>query len=497
MPEPVELVIGIDIGLTSIKVAAFSPSGQTVAARRPTPARSAPGGVHEIDMRELWTQVSAALREVVELQPAPWRVTSIGVTGHGNGLYPIDSSGAPAGPAITSSDTRAAALVRALPATTHEALRDLTGCFPWPGQPLVLLSWLRPNKPEVYDTTAAILGCKDWVRYCLTGVAGTDRTDASASGLLGGDYRNYAVQVFDLLGLPDSAFATLPPLLESDGLAGTVTEQAAAETLIPVGTPVATGCLDCVAGVIAADATHLGDTTLILGTWAVTAVVSKPLPSLAEILMAVPLPGDSAYVLCLNSAPASGGALDWVLDTLGLQKESAFSAAERIDAGSDGLIFLPFVHGLPELPGARGAFIGMHASHTSGHIVRATLEGIAHYYRRQLLRHVRSGVTPSGTFRLIGGGARSDLWAQILADTLQHTVERVDSDELGALGAALLAASAVGDKTASAGLRGKARPAPFRVRPLAGESAAAEHMANFDRWYSAAEAVWNASKETK
>ncbi|CAM5255662.1 FGGY-family carbohydrate kinase [Streptomyces hirsutus] len=205
--------IGVDVGLTASKAAAFDTEGRelhVVTARTPrtcvTPHR------HDVDMEALADTVLSLLGELAAKLAADGRTPAgIGVAAHGNGLYPVDVGLRPVGPAIASSDSRAQRIVDALAPEDSARLAAETGSIPWAAQPAVLLRWLHDHEPEAYRATRWVLSCKDWVTSQLTGIASADYSDASAFGMVALDSRRYTATTLELVGLPADDLRRFPP----------------------------------------------------------------------------------------------------------------------------------------------------------------------------------------------------------------------------------------------------------------------------------------------
>ncbi|MDN4613329.1 FGGY-family carbohydrate kinase [Leifsonia sp. F6_8S_P_1B] len=449
-------LIGIDVGLTAAKAAAFDETGaelRTVSAANPRVAVAADR--QEIDMAALWEVVAGVLADLTAwLAAEGWTVRGIGATGHGNGLYLVDDELRPVRTAFASTDSRSERIVAALDPDEVERVRLVTGSVPWAGQPGVLLRWLLDEEPETLERSRWALSCKDWITACLTGRPSADFSDASACGLVNLAERTYEPAVFDLLGLPRDLMRLQPPLSRSDEVVGSVTAAAAALTGLPEGTPVVAGCMDCIASPIGAGATAPGDVTVIVGTWAINSVVVPADSEPPRVTLNALLP-DPRYMLAQEVAPTSAASVEWFSTLMSTVAVDAVSprdllhAASTVPAGADGLLFLPFVHGAPEHLGASGTLLGVKDKHGYREIARAVAEGITQYHRVQLDKVRVSGATVSTEpWTLAGGGAKNPVWAQMFADIIGHPVRRQLGTELGARGVASLAATGVGVDTA-------------------------------------------------
>lgn len=487
--------IGIDVGLTAAKAAAFDPEGREIAVvSAPNPRVAVAADRQEIDLSSLWTVVTTVLRSLTgRLEREGWTVETVGATGHGNGLYLVDDRLEPVRSAIASTDSRAEAIVASLDPAVVARIRDLTGSKPWSGQPAVLLRWLADHEPDVLRRARWALTCKDWINARLTGVACAEYSDASACGLVELRSRDYERAVLEMLDLPADVGSLLPPLHESDSVIGEVTAASAASTGLPVGAPVVAGCMDCVASPLGAGSVDKGDVTIIVGTWAINSVV-VPADMVAPRVTLNALLPEPALMLAQEVAPTSAASIEWYASLMSSVAADAvtprqlLAAAADVPPGADGLIFLPFVHGAPEHLGASGSLIGARASHGHREIARAVAEGITQYHRVQIRSLLASGAdVTDGPWTLAGGGAKNPGWAQMVADVVDHPVRRQLETELGARGAALLAARGAGLDTSP----WSTEPDPaLVVEPGPQREAYREQADRFDRALAAMRHVW-------
>lgn len=487
--------IGIDVGLTSAKAAAFDGEGNELRSySAPNPRVAVASDRQEIDMAALWDVVADVLGHLTGwIEANDWTVQSIGSTGHGNGLYLVDEALTPVRSAFASTDTRSESIVAGLDWAEVERVRAVTGSMPWAGQPGVLLRWLHDNEPQTLTRARWALTCKDWITACLTGKASADYSDASGCGLVNLTERRYEPQVFDMLGVPRELMRLQPPLANSDAVVGVVTREAAARTGLAAGVPVVAGCMDCVASPIGAGATDRGDVTVIVGTWAINSVVVPVADAPPRVTLNALLP-DPELMLAQEVAPTSAASIEWyssLMSTLSadtVTPQQLLAAADSVQAGADGLLFLPFVHGAPEHLGASGTLIGAKGNHGHREIARAVAEGITQYHRVQLAKLRASGAELSDEpWTLAGGGAKNPLWAQIFADVIDHPVRRQLGTELGARGVASLAAGGVGHDTV--GWRLSPDPA-LVVSPGVNRDSYQRQGERFDRVLAAMGQVW-------
>lgn len=443
------LLLGVDAGLTNTKAAVFDADGTELAvASRPSPNIDAGPDRVERDVNEFWAVTCAVLREVID-DPAvdASRVGGVGVAGHGHGLYALDEEGE-AVVAITSLDSRAADVVEAWDdAGLTAKVQSMTGYEPFVADPLSLLGWLQRESPETYAAIDRILFSKDYLKYRLTDEVSTDEMEASVFFDLERD--EYSTAVFETLGLDDCVDA-LPPLVPSWEVCGEVTAEAATETGLEAGTPVASGLHDIGATALGAGAHRPGQGTLIVGTWGQSIYLTNDYRNGFEtegITRRFLRDGWLQY----RGTRSAAAAVDWFLDEccgdwddLAEGRDRYEYANEQVDAvplGSNGLLFLPYLRGSTDHPNARGSFVGLTEDHTRPELLRAIYEGVALSLSTRLLDLSRDGL--SGV-RLGGGGAKSAVWAQMFADVLAEDVVVPAGDETGARGVAICAGLAIG-----------------------------------------------------
>ena len=438
------LVLALDAGGTAVKVALIDADGRIHADRAVEVATlHHPDGRVERAPEAFWQACARAIRALVA-DLAPGRLRAIGLTGFGNGVFLVDAAGQATRPGIVSVDHRAQPLVDRLAAEGRlAALSALNGHRIWGGQTVMQIVALAEQEPEVWARSRWALACKDFIRLRLTGAALTDPTDASGGGLMDLAAGGYAQALFDALGQPNLT-DKLPPIAENSAIAGRVSPQAAAETGLPEGLPVAGGMMDVAACALGAGVTDGTSLVMIAGTWAINGMeVSGTEPGQPPILNM--LHRDRAARLVAEGSPSSAANLGWYLDrVLGRRLTPAEATARLADSPVQArrCQFLPYVHG----PKPRqGAFIGLTATDDEASLIRAICEGVAFQHRRhaeEILPHA-GGHWPD-TIRLAGGAARSAPWAQIFADICQRPVEVVEAEEVGALGVAICAAVAGG-----------------------------------------------------
>ncbi len=451
-------LLGIDIGTTAAKALLLKESGQVVAISSSDYPLSTPRPLWSEQKPEDWWQATCAcfrqIQKAVGFRPE--QVAGIGLSGQMHGLVLLDQNGSVLRPAILWNDQRTGAQCERITRLVgFERLLDLTGNPVLPGFTAPKLIWIHENEPEMFAQTKHFLLPKDYVRFRLTGEYFTEVSDASGTSLFDVKRRTWSQAMFDALNIPIS---WAPHCMESVEITGRLSPTAASECGLAAGTPVVGGGGDQAAQAIGTGLTREATVSVTLGT---SGVVFAPTNSprtdphgrLHSFCHAVPGMWHVMGVML-----AAGGSLRWYRDVfadnekakaaeLGIDPyELLMAEAAKAPTGCEGLVFLPYLSGertpYPD-PNARGAFVGITLRHAKSHMIRAVLEGVGFGLGDSMELIRTQGIEPR-LVRVSGGGARSALWRQILADIFGTEVATVSVTEGAALGAALLAGVGVG-----------------------------------------------------
>lgn len=450
-----KVVIGVDGGTTAVKAVAFDLSGGIRATHHESiPVNYGKRGEAEQDMEAIWQGVAACLREVRAQCPED-EVVAIGLTGQGDGAWLVDEAGVPTRPAATWLDGRAANRVNEWVSSGKAAkVLETSGTTVFGGLFPVLYEEFKEADPEMIARSATHLYCKDWLRFRLTGERLTDFTEASRT-FLNVSTMEYSQDMAETLGMPD-ALRLLPPIVPSDGPGGVVTEEAAAETGIPAGTPVGVGMIDIAVTGPGLSAVNDGEGWLILGT---TGFVGALLPNAAARRSQVSMvlaTGRGKQVLEFLVPMTGTPNLDWIRQVLGFGDRSWDDIeveARTALPGSGGVVYLPYASpGGERAPfldtAASASWMGMSLTTPTSQVLRAVYEGVAF----SLIECIDT-LEMKGDLVVSGGGFRSKLLCEILADATGQRVIRQEAPEAGARGAAVLAlvsAGAAADVAAAA-----------------------------------------------
>ncbi len=378
-------------------------------------------------------------------------IACVGFSGQMHGAVMLDEQGSVVRPALIWCDVRTEKQCRDLTAKIgQERLIQLT-CNPALANfTLTKLLWVGENEPENWKRVRAVMLPKDYVRFRLTGERATDLADASGTLLLDVAHRRWSPEMLEAAEIDERL---LPSLHESSDVCGQISTKGAAETGLRVGTPVVAGAGDQAAGATGMGIVAAGTVSATIGTSGVVfAATDRPAldPRGRMHTFCHAIPG-RWHVMGVTQA--AGLSLRWFRDNFAVDSSGVRESYDRltaeaakIPAGSDGLLWTPYLMGerTPHLDSsARGALIGLTASHTRAHVVRAILEGVAFSLRDTFTLFQEMDV-PVTNIRLGGGGARSPLWRQIQADIYGRAVEIVEAEEGAAYGAAILAGVGAG-----------------------------------------------------
>ena len=428
------MLLGLDIGTSGARCVAVDPDGTVIAAATAEyPLHSPRPGWSEQNPEDWWAAAQAVMEQVTAQVGGD--VAGIGLTGQMHGAVFLDRSLEVIRPALLWNDQRTAAQTEEITRRVGaKRLARITGNSALTGFQAPKILWLRAAEPDLYDRVRNVLLPKDFIRLRLTGDKATDVSDASGTLLLDLHRRDWSKDVLRELEIP---LDWLPGVHESPKPAGSTND----------GVPVAAGAGDNAAAAVGNGIVREGLASCSIGTSGVLfahAERLKPDPSgrLHTFCHAVP----GAYHM-MGVTLAAGASLRWWRDLAGHADYAQLTEqAATAPPGSEGLMFLPYLTGerSPHLdPLARGAFLGLTSRHGLAHLTRAVMEGVAFSLRDSLEVMRELGTKPS-EIRATGGGARSDLWRQLLADILGLPIVRTTTDEGPAYGAALLAGVASG-----------------------------------------------------
>jgi xylulokinase len=445
-------ILAHDLGTTGNKATLFDARGAVVAAAFEAYETAYPRpNWAEQDPADWWRAVRDSTRKLLASNGVKsGDIAAVSFSGMMNGLLAVDVAGTPLRPAIIWADQRATAEADFLAECCgFEQVYRRTGHRPGAAYTAAKLLWMQRHQPELYARTHQVLQAKDYAAFRLSGVFATDYSDASSTNLFDLERRDWALDLVEAVGLDPHK---LPPVYPSTTAVGQVTPQAAAETGLLSGTPVVIGGGDGACATVGAGSVRPGDAYNYIGSSSWIAVTcERPLydPQMRTFTFAHL---DPKLYFPTGTMQCAGGAFDWLERLLRGDGESKLydemnAAAAGVEPGAKGLLFLPYLIGerSPHWnPLARGVFAGLTMAHGRAEMTRAVLEGVALNLKTILHAFLEQGAEIRA-MRLIGGGARSALWRQILADVYGLPLLRPAlMTEATALGAAIAGGVGVG-----------------------------------------------------
>jgi len=446
-----DTLLGIDLGTSRLKTVLYDIDGRCLAAAaadvpmiRPQP------GWYEQDPNSWWLLLKQALRELFSYPAAsPDTVRVIGVCGQSHGPTPFSKDGNPLSNCITWLDRRGIEEVNWILNNIGEQRVLSEGNLPVDTcYTAAKLLWLKRHRLDLYKRTYKFLLPKDVLNFKLTGVYSTDITDASVTNLFSERSLSWSETLLTSCQLD---LDKLPEVRKPWEFIGEVTPRAAKETGLKEGTPVIAGAADWACLYYGAGGVKPGVVIDLTGTVGGVVVTTREITQLPSMVSVIPgLRNSIAGVL-----ETSAALYEWYRNEFYKgppDKESPWLTPEELDAqaalipaGSKGIIVVPYFAGArrPQRENSKGAVIGLTLHTTRAQLARAIMEGVAYEIRRAVER-IRGLGIPCKTIRAIGGAARSSLWRQIKADVTGATYQKLNVEEVGAFGVAMLGGFAIG-----------------------------------------------------
>jgi xylulokinase len=447
-------VIGIDVGTGGTRALIMDERGRVVASatEEHEPFASPRIGWAEQHPQDWWRACGLAVRQALtKSELSNEDIACVGFSGQMHGAVMLDERAEVVRPALIWCDVRTDPQCRELNAKLGRARIIQLTCNPaLPNFTLTKFLWVRENEPEQWKRVRFVMLPKDYVRFRLTGERAIDMADASGTLLLDVANRRWSSAMLQAAEIDERL---LPALYESPDVCGKISKEGAAATGLKAGTPVVAGAGDQAAGATGMGIVTAGAVSATIGTSGVVfAATDRPALDakgrLHTFCHAVP---GRWHVMGVTQA--AGLSLRWFRDQFGAAAgdgrdpyEHLTEEAAAAPPGCDGLLWTPYLMGerTPHLDSnARAALVGLTASHTRSHVIRAILEGVA-FSLRDTFTIFQEMQVPVMGIRLGGGGARSQLWRQIQADVYGKEVEIVEAEEGAAYGAAILAGVGAG-----------------------------------------------------
>ncbi|TRC91995.1 xylulose kinase [Mesorhizobium sp. WSM4303] len=439
-----DVVIGIDASTTAVKAIAFARDGaELFQARETYPLSNPKPGHFEQDAEHWWAALVGGLKQVTDKIGAS-RVAAIAIAHQRESFTLIDHAGKPLIPAILWLDERARPQVARLSAELgREVIRDWSGKPPDPTPALYAIAWLAEHQPEVLYSAAALVDVHGFFVHRLTGHLVTSTASADPLGLIDVATGEWRPELIAAAGLRPEQ---LPALVGPGEICGGLAESIAQLTGLKAGTPIVAGAGDGQAMGLGMGVYGAGKSYLSLGSGVVSGCYSGTVTT-SDAFRTLVSPTGSGFML--ETVLRSGMQLvDWIVRITGATSAAKLEKlAVDIAAGSDGLLVMPYWAGVmsPYWDGAaRGAVVGLSLNHEPKHLFRATLEGIA--FEQAIASEAMEAESVGTPAEMIaaGGGTNSALLMQIMASVLERSLLVSPVNEAAALGAAMLAASAIG-----------------------------------------------------
>jgi xylulokinase len=446
----VKAVLAVDVGTSSAKAILLSEIKEVLAeASSSYPTHTPKASWIEQNPEDWWQAFVSAVRECISKQVNA-DIAAIGVSGHMSVMLPLDKNMQPLRPAITIADTRCVEETNWLNENFASEISSTTGNLALTAFTLPKILWFKHYERDLFDKTKVILTVKDYINWKLTGVLSSEPTDAGNSLLIDYKTRQWNTALMERLELPQHLFPTMHESLE---VIGEVTKEAASILNIKAGIPVIAGLADMGSSTLGAGLLDESRLAITLGTSAqITQIVEQPSRELLGKFTYHPhaLPGKTYLMASLFTG---GLGLQWFAEVLSsftnesLEQsiERVLETAEKASAGTKDVLFLPFLtgRGSPSFDATLTAsFRNLRREHTGAEMARAVLEGVA-FSIKHCLDEMKKYHAPATDIVLGGGGSRSKLWQQIIADVTVYPLYPLQVSSAGPLGTALAAGKAI------------------------------------------------------
>lgn len=432
------MYIGIDLGTSGVKAILLGEKGEVLASRTEPLSASRPHPLWSEQDPEHWWQATDRAMKALGEQHSLREVKALGIAGQMHGATLLDSKQQVLRPAILWNDGRSGEECALLEAKLEDS-RDITGNLMMPGFTAPKLLWVERHEPEIFAQIDKVLLPKDYLRLRMTGEFASDMSDAAGTMWLDVAKRDWSDSMLDACHLSRQH---MPDLYEGSEITGVLKADVAQAWKIPA-VPVVAGGGDNAAGAVGVGMVDAGQAMLSLGTSGVYFAVSdgfrsKPESAVHSFCHALP---NRWHLMSVMLSAAS--CLDWAAKLTGLGTVPALLAAtEQANEEADAVWFLPYLSGerTPHNnPQAKGVFFGLTHQHGPAELARAVLEGVGYALADGMDVVHSCGIKPQSV-TLIGGGARSPYWRQMLADISGQTLDYRTGGDVGpALGAARLA----------------------------------------------------------
>ncbi|GGP11800.1 xylulokinase [Oceanobacillus neutriphilus] len=441
-------VIGIDLGTSAVKILLVNQEGDVVQEiSKSYPLIQEKTGYNEQNPEDWVNQTVAGLSDLMRnFSGQPKDIEGLSFSGQMHGLVLLDLNNEIIRPAIIWNDTRTTVECEDIYAKVgRDQLVNITKNSALEGFTLPKILWVKKHEPELFARVNKFLMPKDYVRYKLTGKLHTEYSDAAGTLLLDVPNKKWSKEICNSL---DIDIGICPPLVASHDEIGTITKTYAKQTGLGLSTRIFAGGADNACGAVGAGVLEDGKTLCSIGSSGVLLSYEKngDKDFQGKVHYFNHSAPDSFYTMGVTLA--AGYSLSWFKETFASEEsfESLLSEIKSVSAGSNGLLFAPYIVGerTPHADSSiRGSFIGIDSSHRRKHFARAVLEGIT-FSLNESLQIFRENGKEIETIISIGGGAKNEEWLQIQADIFNSKVVRLSSEQGPGLGATMLAAYGCG-----------------------------------------------------
>lgn len=453
-----QYLLGVDLGTSGTKTVLFDLVGNVICSKTiEYPLYQPANGWAEQDPSDWWNATCDGIKYVITTSGIEAsEISGVGLSGQMHGLVMLDKNGMVLRNSIIWCDQRTAKECQQMNSIMGEKrLLEITANPALTGFTASKILWIQNNEPEVYEKCAHILLPKDYIRYMLTGEFATDVSDASGMQLMDIPNRCWSDEILSKFNIDK---AMLGKIYESPEVTGKIHSRAAELTGLCVGTIVVGGAADNSAAAIGTGVVRAGNAFTTIGTsgvvYAISDDVSIDLKGRVHTLCSA-VPGKWTLMSCTLGA---GLSLKWLRDTccseemveaekLGIDPYVVMDRlAEQVMPGAGGLVYLPYLMGErsphPD-PDCRGVFFGLSASHNRANMIRAVMEGVA-FSQLECVDVFKEMQVNVEDMIACGGGGRSTVWRQMLADMYGCSVSTIKADEGPAFGVAILAGVGAG-----------------------------------------------------
>jgi len=445
-----QYTLGLDIGTSAVKALLMDQNGEIVAENSEGyPLTTPQSGWAEQNPEDWWQASQKVIKDlIVENEIDSSKIEALSFSGQMHSSVFLDENMEVIRPAILWSDTRTSAECEEIYERVG-GIKELANLVSNPaleGFTAPKILWLRNNEPENFEKLEKVLLPKDYIRYKLSGELGMDLSDAAGTLLCDVKAEDWSADVMEKLDLKPSI---MPPVLKSVDIVGPVTAEAAEKTGLATSTKIVAGGADNACGSVGSGIIKSGRVMASLGSSGVVVAQTDQAEADPEgriHLFNHAVPG-SYYMM--GVVLSAGMSFKWLKEEMfndELDFETLNKEAAAVPAGSEGLTFLPYLYGerTPHADAdARGVFFGISGKHKRGHFIRSVMEGVS-FALRDSLELIKARGVEVNEIRLIGGGAKSELWQQITADIFGETISLLNIEQGPAFGAAIIAGVGAG-----------------------------------------------------